>query len=73
MFYPVSDYNDGVYQFVIQPGEEQINIAIPITNDITVEQLREQFSVSISLEPQDGLSLGTSQGAVTIVDDDGIT
>ena len=65
------DYDNGAYQFVIQPEQQQVIISIPITDDDTVEQLREQFSVSISIEPQLGLSLSNSQGAVTIVDDDG--
>ena len=56
---------------MIQPEQQQVTIPINITDDTTVEQLREQFSVSLSLQPQAGLSLGNAQGAVTIVDDDG--
>ena len=69
--YTALDYSDGVYQFVIEPREQEVEIPIPITNDVIVEQLREQFSVDISLQPQPGLSLGRSQGVVTIIDDDG--
>ena len=72
-FLTVSDYNDGVYQFEISPGQQDVTISIPITDDTTVEQLREQFSISISLQPLSGLSLGDSQGSVTIVDNDGVT
>ena len=68
----MSDYNDGVYQFEIQPGQQDVTIPIPITDDTTVEQLREQFSMSITLQPQLGLRLGDSQGTVNIVDDDGM-
>ena len=56
---------------MIQPGEQDATVSIPIIDDAAVEQLREQFSVSISIQPQAGLSLGSTQGAVTIVDDDG--
>ena len=69
----VSDYNDGVSQFEILPGQQDVTISIQITDDTTVEQLREQFSISLSLQPQPGLSLGDSQGSVTIVDNDGVT
>lgn len=69
----MSDYSDGVYQFEILPGQQNVTIPIPITDDTTVEQLREQFSISISLQPQSGLSLGDSQGSVTIMDNDGVT
>ena len=72
-FLTVSDYNDGVYQFEIPPEQQDVTISIPITDDTTVEPLREQFSISISLQPQSGLSLGDSQGSVTIVDNDGVT
>lgn len=49
-----------------------MSVPISIINDSVVEQLREQFSLNISITPQPGLSLGNSQGAVTIVDDDGM-
>ena len=67
----MSDYADGGYQFTILPGQQQTTVPISITDDTTVEDLREQFSVSLSLQPQQGLSSGNSQASVTIVDNDG--
>lgn len=54
------------------PNEAIKTVTIPIINDETVEQLREQFSISLIVEAQPGLSVGNSQTSVTIVDDDGI-
>ena len=42
-----SDYTGGEYPFTIQPAEQQTTISIPITDDITVEQLQKQFSESV--------------------------
>lgn len=50
---------------------QQVTIPISIIDDAMVEQLREQFLMTISLQPQPGVSLGNSQGSVTIVDNDG--
>lgn len=69
--YTASDYEHGVYQFVIQPMQQQVTIPIRIIDDATVEELREQFSVSVSFQAQPGLSLGNSQGTITIIDNDG--
>ena len=66
-----TDFDNGQYSFTIQPNEQETTVRIPITNDQVVEQLREQFSVSLSLQPQSGLNTGNSQASVTIVDDDG--
>lgn len=60
-----------MYQFVIQPMQQQVTIPITIIDDATVEELREQFLVSISFQSQPGLSLGNSQGSITIIDNDG--
>ena len=67
----VLDYDHGTYQFVIQPEQQQITIPISIIDDVLLEDLREQFSVIISLLPQSGLILGNSQDSVTIVDNEG--
>ena len=66
-----TDFANGQYSFTIQPNEQETTVRIPITDDQVVEQLREQFSVSLSLQPQSGLNTGNSQASVTIVDDDG--
>ena len=68
-----SDFTGGTYSYTIPSNQQEATVSIPILDDVTVEQLREQFSVDISLEPQPGLSLGNSQGVVTIIDDDGKT
>ena len=70
-----SDFTGGEYPFTIQPAEQQTTISIPITDDITVdditvEQLQEQFSVSLSVQPQPGVTLGNSEASVTIEDND---
>ena len=65
-----ADFTGGEYSFTIQPEEQQTTISIPITDDFTVEELREQFSVSLSLQPQTGVTLGNSEASVTIVDND---
>ena len=58
--------------FELQPGEKETIVQISIVDDDVVEQLQEQFSVSLSLQSQLGLSLGNiSEATVTIVDDDG--
>lgn len=51
--------------------QQQVTIPIRIIDDATVEELREQFSVSVSFQAQPGLSLGNSQGTITIIDNDG--
>lgn len=67
-----TDFTGGVYSYTIVPNEQDTTVSIPISNDQTVEQPREQFSLSLSIEPQAGLRLGNSQTPVTIVDDDGM-
>ena len=65
-----TDFTGGVYSFTLQPAEQQTTISILITDDITVEQSEEQFSVSLSVQPQTGVSIGNSEVSVTIVDND---
>lgn len=65
-----ADFTGGAYSFTIQPTEQQTTVSIPITDDFTVEQLREQFSVSLSIQPQTGVTLDNSEATVTIVDND---
>ena len=72
LYIGTTDFIGGVYSYTIQPNEQDTTVSIPISNDQTVEQLREQFSLSLSIEPQAGLRLGNSQTSVTIVDDDGM-
>ena len=67
----MTDFTGGEYVFTIEADEQETTVRIPITDDQVVEQLREQFSVSLSLQPQSGLNTGISQASVTIVDDDG--
>lgn len=67
----MADFTSGMYPFTIREDEVQTAISIPITDDQTVEQ-KEQFSVSLSLQPQPGLSLDISDASITIVDDDGM-
>lgn len=62
-----------MYPFTILEDQVQTTISIPITDDQTVEILREQFSLSLSVRPQPGLSLDISETSITIVDDDGMT
>ena len=65
-----SDFTGGTYSYTIPANEQQTTVSIPILDDNIVEQLREQFSISLSVQPQPGLNLGNSQTSVTIVDDD---
>jgi len=50
-FLESTDFTGGAYSFILQPVEQQTTISIPIgfTDDITVEQSEEQFSVSLSV------------------------
>ena len=70
LFLESTDFIGGAYSFTLQPAEQQTTISIPITDDITVEQSEEQFSVSLSVQPQTGVSIGNSEASVTIVDND---
>ena len=65
-----TDFTGGEYSFTLQPAEQQTTISIPIIDDLTVEQLQEQFSVSLSVQPQPGVTLGNSEASVTIEDND---
>ena len=65
-----TDFTGGEYSFTLQPAEQQTTISIPIIDDLTVEQLQEQFSVSLSVQPQPGVMLGNSEASVTIEDND---
>ena len=61
----------GDYPFTLQPSEQQTTVRIPIFNDEIVEQLREDFSLNLSIQPQSRLTVGNSQTSVSIIDDDG--
>ena len=65
------DFTGGDQPFTIQPGETQTTVRVVILNDETVEQLREEFSLILSVQSQPGLSLGNSQTSISIIDDDG--
>ena len=67
-----TDFTSGTYTYTILPNQQETTVSIPITDYQTVEQLREQFSISLSVQPQPGLNLGNSEASVTIVDDDGM-
>lgn len=66
-----TDFMGGTYSFTILPSEQDTTVSIPIINDEIVEQLRERFTISLSVEMQPGLSVGNNQTSIIIVDDDG--
>ena len=66
-----SDFDGGTHPFTIPPNEEGTTVSIPITDDDIVERLREEFSLSLSVQPQPGVNMGNSETSVTIIDDDG--
>ena len=68
-----TDFTGGEYTFTMQPDEQQISVQIPILDDEVVEELRERFSVSLSVLPQPGINLGNNRSDVTITDDDGMS
>ena len=70
IFIASTDFSRGAYSFMIKPTEQQTYIPIPIIDDTTVEQPQEHFLVSLSLQPQSGVTLGTSEASVIIMDND---
>lgn len=66
-----TDFIGGTYSFTILPSEQDKTVSIPIIDDQIVEQLRERFTISLSVEMQPGLSVGNSLTSIIIVDDDG--
>ena len=67
-----SDFTGGTYSYTILPNQQDTTVSIPILDDNIVERLREQFTISLSVQPQPGLNLGNSETSVTIIDDDGM-
>lgn len=67
-----NDFIGGTYSFTILPNERDVTVSIPIINDQIVEQLRERFTIILSVEMQPGLSVGNNQTSIIIVDDDGM-
>jgi len=65
-----TDFSAKTYSFMIRPTEQQTYIPIPIIDDTAVEQPQENFLVSLSLQPQSGVTLGTSEASVIIMDND---
>ena len=66
-----TDFTGGVYSFTIQPNEQETRVRVPILNDEIVEQMREEFSLVLSVQSQPGLSLGNTQTSIYIIDNDG--
>jgi len=55
---------------MIKPTKHQTYIPIPVIYDTAVEQPQEHFLVSLSLQPQPGVTLGTSEASVIIMNND---
>ena len=66
-----SDFTGGEFQFTIQPDEQQATVRVGIINDEITEQPKEQFSLTLSVWPQSGLSVGNTHASVCIIDNDG--
>ena len=66
-----SDFTGGEFQFTVQPDEQQATVRVGIINDEITEQPKEQFSLTLSVWPQSGLSVGNTHASVCIIDNDG--
>ena len=64
------DYNDTVPTITSTPGDTEACFDIIIIDDNLVEEDRECFMVSFTVEDIDGLVIGNSSALCCIIDDD---